>query len=135
MSLLAQVLIAWPMCAQLVHANANAVSRQLRQTRDAQSATQCTSNPYLITGCDKHAPSHVARHSYSTAAEPAVFWLKSANDVELAALVPAHQSLHGQAALVTASCPRKYPRTLEARRRQMNPRPVAWRCHADEPTH
>ena len=77
------------MRAQLVHANANAVSRQLKQTRDAQSATQCTSNPYLITGCDKHAPSHVARHSYSTAAEPAVFWLKSANDVELAALPPA----------------------------------------------
>ena len=51
------------------------------------------------------------------------------------AVVPAHQSLRGRAALVTASCPRKYPRTLEARRRQMNPRPVAWRCHADQPTH
>ena len=37
----------------------------------------------------------------------------SDNDEE----VPAAQSLRGQAALVTASCPRRYPRALKDRRR------------------
>ena len=31
---------------------------------------------------------------------------------------PAHEALRGQTALVTASCPRKYPRTIEARRKK-----------------
>ena len=40
---------------------------------------------------------------------------------------------HSTALQGTAPRTRKHPRTLEARRRQLSPRPIAWRRHADQP--
>ena len=71
----------------------------------------------MSTASSRSGPSS-SKSSSDSESDESTTWTEnegdsSENDEE----VPAAQSLRGQAALVTASCPRRYPRALKDRRR------------------